>query len=218
LAKNDAVAITMNCLGMGLMDRNMGYPCLGFVRLNNVGMAGVCEADLKSTLTQLIFTYLVGRTGFVSDPVIDLSNSTIVHAHCVAATQMEGIGSHPAAYHIRSHLEDGRGVSLQVKMPIGRPLSMARLIGPDIMLFSTGQAVDSPFVDRGCRSKVTMKVQNIDRFLESWSCGLHRVIFYGDHTRDIKSYCRFAQIRLLHEGIEDLQSEKGLEWEPHVHA
>jgi L-fucose isomerase-like protein len=218
LARHDAVAVTMNCLGMGLMDRGMGYPCLGFVRFNNMGLAGVCEADLKSTMTQLMFTYLVGRTGFVTDPVFDFSNNTIVHAHCVAATQMEGPDTKPSPYHMRSHLEDNRGVSLQVKMPLGRKLSMARLIGTDIMLFSTGEAVDSPFVERGCRSKVSMKVENIDRFLENWSCGLHRVIFYGDHSRDIKSYCRFAQIRLLHEGVDDLKNEKGLEWEPYVHA
>jgi L-fucose isomerase-like protein len=200
------------------MDRGMAYPCLGFVRLNNMGMAGVCEADLKSTMTQLIFTYLAGVPGFVTDPVFDYSNSTIIHAHCVAATQMEGPGTKTSKYHIRSHLEDGRGVSLMVKMPINRPVSMARLIGTDTMLFSTGEAVDSPFVDRGCRTKLTMKVKNIEKFLEQWSCGLHRVVFYGDHERDIRRYCRFAQLRLLQEGVDDLHKVEGLEWEPYVHA
>jgi hypothetical protein len=105
-----------------------------------------------------------------------------------------------------------------VKMPVGRRLSMARLIGTNIMLFSTGDAVDTPFVERGCRSKVAMKVENPEKFLENWSCGLHRVVFYGDHSRDIKSYCRFAGLRLLREGVDDLQHQEGLEWEPHVHA
>jgi L-fucose isomerase-like protein len=218
LLQHRAQAITMNCLGMGLIDRNMGYPCLGFVRLNNQLLAGVCEADLKSTMTQLIFTYLVGRTGFVTDPVFDLSNSTIIHAHCVAATQMEGPNTKPSMYHIRTHLEDNRGVSLMVRMPIGRKVSMARLIGMDNMLFSTGDAVDSPFVERGCRSKLTMRVDNIEKFLSNWSCGLHRVIFYGDHTRDLGRYCRFMKIRLLREGIDDLQNMQGLEWETYVHA
>lgn len=218
LARHQAVAITMNCLGMGLMDRNMGYPCLGFVRFNNAGLAGVCEADLKSTMTQLIFTYLAGRTGFVTDPVFDTSNSTIIHAHCVAATQMQGPDQPPSAYHIRSHLEDGRGASLQVRMPVGDKLTMARLIGTDLLLYSTGDAVDSPFVDRACRSKVTMRVANIDRFLENWSCGLHRVIVYGDHTRDVRRFCRFKNIRLLREGEEDLKNVPGLEWESYVHA
>jgi hypothetical protein len=218
LAQHKAQAVTMNCLGMGLLDRGMGYPCLGFVRFNNQLLAGVCEADLKSTMTQLMFTYLVGRTGFVTDPVFDYSNNTIIHAHCVAATQMQGPDTKPSPYHIRTHLEDGRGVSLQVRLPVGGKVCMARLIGTDIMLFSTGDAVDSPMVDRGCRSKLTMRVDNPERFLENWSCGLHRVVFYGDHTRDLNRYCRFMKIRVLREGAEDLRNVPGLEWETNVHA
>jgi hypothetical protein len=95
---------------------------------------------------------------------------------------------------------------------------MARLIGTDTLLFATGDATDSPFVETGCRTKLTMKVQNPERFIENWSCGLHRVVFYGDHTPDIRRFCRFARVRLLHEGVDDLQKVEGLEWETHVHA
>jgi hypothetical protein len=218
LAEHNAVLVTMNCLGMNLMGRGMGYPCLGFVRLNNLGLGGVCEADLKSSMTHLIFSYLVGKPGFVTDPVFDLSTSSIIHAHCVAATQMEGPDTAAAPYHIRSHLEDGQGASLQVRMPVDRKLTMARLIGTDKLLFATGEATDSPFVEYGCRTKLTMKVENIEQMLENWSCGLHRVVFYGDHTQDVRRFCRFARIRVLHEGVDDLQNVEGLEWEPHVHA
>jgi len=89
---------------------------------------------------------------------------------------MRGPDTAPSPYVMRTHLEDGRGVSLQVQMPVGGKVSMARLIDTDIMLFSTGDAVDSPMVERGCRSKLTMRVDNPERFLENWSCGLHRVI------------------------------------------
>ncbi|HOX55926.1 MAG TPA: hypothetical protein P5205_03400 [Candidatus Paceibacterota bacterium] len=218
LAQHQAVLITMNCLGMGLMDRGMGYPCLGFVRFNNMGLGGVCEADLKSSMTHLIFVNLVGKPGFVTDPVFDVSTSTIIHAHCVAATQMLGPDSKESPYDIRSHLEDGRGASLMVKLPIKQKVTMARLLGTDKMLFSTGDAVDSPFVERGCRTKLTVKVDHIDKFLENWSSGLHRVIFYGDHTRDVQRYCRFARIRLLNEGTDEVQKVDGLDWDPHVHA
>jgi L-fucose isomerase-like protein len=210
--------ITINCLGMGLIDRDMGYPCLGFVRLNNMGLGGVCEADLKSTVTQLIFTHLVGRTGFVTDPCFDYSNNTILHAHCVGATRMEGPDGPAAPYIIRSHLEDNRGAVLQVKMRTGGPVTMARLIGGDALLYSTGQAVDSPLVERGCRTKLAVRVVHPERFLENWSCGLHRVIFYGDHTRDVERFCRFTKIRILREGVEDLRDVPGLEWVPHIHA
>ena len=218
LAEHQAVAVTMNCLGMSLIEKGMGYPCLGFVRLNNAGLGGVCEADLKSTMTHLVFAGLVGRPGFVTDPAFDLSNDTIIHAHCVAATQMQGSDRPSAQYLIRSHLEDYKGASLQVKLPIGEKVTMARLIGADLMLVSTGDAVDSPFAERGCRTKLTTRVQNIERFLENWSCGLHRVVFYGDHTRDIRRFCRFTQVRLVREGIDDLRDVPGLEWEASVHA
>lgn len=218
LARHQAIAVTMNCLGMGLVDRGMGYPCLGFVRMNNAGQCGVCEADLKSTLTQLIFQHLVGRPGFVTDPLFDYATSAIIHAHCVAATRMEGPDGAVSPYVIRSHLEDNKGVSLQVRLPVGQKVCMARLIGTDLMLFSTGDAVDSPFEERACRTKLTMRVANPDRFLENWSCGLHRVVFYGDHTRDIRRFCRFAGIRILREGEDDLRNVPGLEWETHVHA
>jgi hypothetical protein len=63
-----------------------------------------------------------------------------------------------------------------------------------------------------------MKVEHFDRLLHQWSCGLHRVIVYGDHTRDLERFCRFAGVRLLREGQDDLHNVPGLEWEPHVHA
>jgi hypothetical protein len=131
---------------------------------------------------------------------------------------MEGPQSRPAPYIIRSHLEDNAGASLMVKMPVGRKLSMARLIGTDLMLFATGDAVDSPMVERGCRTKLTMRVESIEKMLHNWSCGLHRVVFYGDHARDLERFCRFKGIRLLREGVDDLQHVPGLEWETHIHA
>jgi hypothetical protein len=213
-----AAAITINCLGMGLPDRGMGYPCLGFCRLNSMGLGGICEADLLSTMTHLIFNYLVGRPGFVTDPCFDYSNNTILHAHCVAATKMLGPDGPSHPYIIRSHLEDNKNAVLQVKMPVDQKVSMAKLVGNDLMLFSTGEAIDSPLVDRGCRSKLTVRVEHPEKFMEGWSCGLHRVIFYGDHTRDLERFCRFMQIRLHHEGRDDPHNVPGLNWPPQIRA
>lgn len=218
LREYKADCITINCLGMGLIQKDMGYPCLGFTRLDSMGLGGVCEADLKSSMTHLIFQYLTGKPGFVTDPVFDLSNSTIIHAHCVSPLNMDGPEGEQCAYDIRSHLEDGLGVSLEVKMRIGQPISLARLIGTDHMLFSTGEIVDTPSVDRGCRTKITTKVKNAQHMLENYSCGLHRVVFYGDHTTDLRRFCRFKDIRIVMEEQEDVKQVPGLEWEPYVHA
>jgi L-fucose isomerase-like protein len=218
VATEHASAITINCLGMQLMQRGMGYPCLGFARLNSVGLGGICEADLKSSMTHLIFNYLVGRPGFVTDPCFDYSNNTIIHAHCVSSTKMLGPEGPSHPYILRSHLEDNLGVVLQVKLPVGQKVSMARLIDDDVMLFSTGDAIDSPLVDRGCRTKLTVRVPHPERLLEGWSCGLHRVVFYGDHTRDVERFCKMMQIRMVHEGTGEVGDVPNLTWAPHVHA
>ncbi len=213
-----AAAITINCLGMGLIARDMGYPCLGFCRLNDVGLGGVCEADLKSTMTHLLFLNLVGKPGFVTDPVIDLATNTVIHAHCVAATKMDGVAGPAAPYVIRNHLEDHRGCVLQVKMRIGQKITVSRLIGNDVLLYSTGEIVGTPDVDRGCRTKIAAKVGSAQRFLDNWSCGLHRVLFYGDHTADLHRFCRLKGIRLVNEETDDVHQVPGLEWEPRIHA
>ncbi|MBN1396372.1 MAG: hypothetical protein JW959_15210 [Pirellulales bacterium] len=216
--QEQAAAITINCLNMGLMERNMGYPCLGFSRLNNIGLGGICEADLKSTMTHLIFNYLVGRPGFVNDPCFDYSNGTILCAHCVSPLKMFGPDGPTQPYIIRSHLEDDKSASPQVKLPVNQTVSMAKLIGSDRLLFSTGEAVDSPLLERGCRTKLTIKVKNPKKYLEGWSSGLHRVVFYGDHTRDIERFCRFMKVKLLREGVDDLSNEPGLSWPTRVQA
>jgi len=218
MEEEQADVITINCLGLfsrGLPD---AYPCLGFSRLSSDGLGGICEADLKSTMTHLIFQSLTGKPGFISDPVVDLSNNTIIHAHCVAPLKMDGVEGESCPYIMRSHLEDGKGASLFVRMKIGRKISMARLIGDNLMLFSTGEIVDTPYVDRGCRTKITTKVKDAQKMLDNWSCGLHRVIFYGDHTSDLQRFCLFKDIRLVREGEESLFDLPGLEWETYIHA
>jgi len=213
-----AQSITINCLGSGLIQKGSAYPCLGFSRLSSMGLPGICEADLKTTLTALMFQYLVGKPGFVTDPVIDLSNNTIIHAHCVAPIVMDGPDGKQCPYIIRSHHEDNLGVSLYVRMRLGQKITMARMIGTDVMLFSTGEIVDTPYVERGCRTKITTKVNNAQKFLEDWSCGLHRIIFYGDHGRDIRRLARFLDFKVVEEGVDDVHSVPGLEWDPWVHA
>ena len=195
-----AAAITIDCLLMQLVERDMGYPCLGFSRLNSKGLGGICEADLPSTMTHLIFNYLVGRPGFVNDPTFDFSRDAVHCAHCVAATKMLGPDGPASDYILRSHMEDNRSVAPQVILPVGQTVSMAKLVGADLMLFSTGEAIDSPLLDCGCRTKVTVRMKNPEKLLENWSHGLHRVLVYGDHSRNMERFCRFVQVPLEREG------------------
>ena len=87
MKQHSAQAITINCLGGFYGGHMAAYPCLGFSQLNSDGFVGACEADMKSTLTMLAMSHLVGRAGYISDPVIDTSKNQIIYAHCVAMTR-----------------------------------------------------------------------------------------------------------------------------------
>ncbi len=112
LSRHSAQAITVNCLGGHYSGKITAYPCLGFMQLNNDGFIGACEADKKSTITMLLMTYLTGRPGFISDPVIDTSKNQIIYAHCVAPTKVFGPNGSSNPYHLRSHSEDRRRLRL----------------------------------------------------------------------------------------------------------
>jgi hypothetical protein len=159
-----------------------------------------------------------GRPGFVTDPLFDLSNGTVIHAHCVSATRMDGPDGPQCPYVIRSHLEDSKGASLQVKMRVGQEVTMAKLVsgsppertylaatpreslGANTLLVSTGTITEIPDVDRGCRTKIVTKVRDAQKMLDGWTHGLHRVIFYGNHMADTRRLARFLDLNVVEEG------------------
>jgi hypothetical protein len=55
-------------------------------------------------------------------------------------------------------------------------------------------------VNRGCRTKITVKVDgDIEKLWKNWSNGLHRVTCYGNLTKDLERFCRFAKVKLVNE-------------------
>lgn len=209
IEQEQARAITIRCLGGFLLDE-LGYPCLGFSKLNDQGIVAACEADMQSTLTMLIFGYAFGIPGFISDPVFDTATDTVIHAHCVSATKMNGPAGERAPYIIRSHAERHKGAVLQVKYRKGEPVTCAKLIDLETMtmLISTGQIIDSPDVDRGCRSKMAVKVADARSMLDNWGCGvvkggmvehLHRVLFYGERLQSIKHLAVLMGLNVIEE-------------------
>jgi L-fucose isomerase-like protein len=210
LRREKANAIAIDCLGGFGRGELPAYPCIAFSRLNDVGLYGVCECDLDATMTQLLVTSFSLMPGFVSDPVFDTGRNEVIHAHCVSATAMQGIGRPGSPFIIRSHLEDHKGVSLQVLLPPGGPVTVARFSGPGKFLVSTGEATGNVDDERGCRTKIRTRVANARKFLEGYSAAvdpragtrdlLQRVVFYGDHTEAIDRLGRLLGFRVVREG------------------
>ncbi len=204
LDEEEATAITVDCYGT-MWDKTIklpAYPCLGFTRLNGMGYAGICESDLQSAMTFLIFQGLVGRPGFISDPTMDELTNSIILAHCLGTVKMLGPDKPPARYKIRSVMERQEGVVPQVFFPVGPKATQAKLVSVDQIVYFTGTVVNSPDLERGCRSKITLKLDgSAERLWKNWSYGLHRVTCYGDIVKDLERFCRFTKIKLVNEAV-----------------
>lgn len=199
LEREKANAITIDCLGGFRRGELPAYPCVAWSKLNDQGFYGVCEADLLSTMTQLLLTSFSGKPGFVSDPVFDTSRNEILHAHCVSATAMQGIGSPSLPYIVRSHMEDNKGVSMQVLMPVGDTVTVGKFANPRKFLVSTGDVIGNVDDRRGCRTKFRTRVPLVRKMLENYGSGLHRVVYYGDYVEPIEAMGRLMGFEVVRE-------------------
>jgi len=200
LRKQQANAITIDCLGGFRRGDLTAYPCVAWSKLNDRGLYGVCESDLASTMTQLLVTGYCGRPGFVSDPTFDVSRNEVIHAHCVAATRLHGPTAPASRYILRSHMEDNKGVSVQVKMPEAESVTVGKFRDPKTFLISTGQVLENLDSARGCRTKILTRVTDARRMVEGYTGGLHRVVFFGDHVAAIERMGRLMGFKVIHEG------------------
>jgi hypothetical protein len=184
LKKHGANAITINCLGGFYGGHIHAYPCLGFHELNNEGLVGGCECDVRSTATMVAITALTqGRPGYISDPVIDTAKRRIIYAHCVASNRVFGPEGPPNPFHILTHSEDRKGAAVRSILPPGY-MTTSLQIRPDKkeMLFHQAKAVGNDPDDRACRTKLVAEpAGDIEKLFAEWDrWGWHRVTFYGD--------------------------------------
>ena len=202
LDDEEATVITVDCYGTMYRPLCQGYafPCVGFTRLNDMGLGGICESDLQSAMTHVLFQGLTGRPGFISDPTVDESRNSIILAHCMGTRKMDGPDGPAAPYKLRTIMERQQGVVPQVKMRVGQKVTQAKLVGPDLLPYFVGQIIEAPDVDRGCRTKITVKVDgSAEKLWKNWSYGLHRVTCYGDLTKELEHFCRFQAIEMKNE-------------------
>jgi hypothetical protein len=199
LAKEQATLITVDCYGT-MYHKLPAFPCVGNVRLNDMGLGGICESDLSSALTHILLQGLAGKPGFISDPTMDESVKGIILAHCLGSTRMDGPDGPAAPYKLRTIMERQEGCVPQVTMKVGQKVTQLRFVGVDLIRHFTGKIIDVPDTDRGCRTKITVEIDGDPQKLwQNWSDGLHRQTVYGDITADLQRFCRFKDIKLVYE-------------------
>jgi len=199
LVAERASVMTVDCYGS--MYRQLpAFPCVGFVRLNDMGLGGICESDLSSAMTHILVQGLSGRPGFISDPTMDESVKGIILAHCLGTTKMDGPDGPAAPYRLRTIMERQEGCVPQVRMRTGQKVTQLRVTAEDSIIYFTGTVSAVPDSDRGCRTQITVQVDgDPERLWQNWTDGLHRTTVYGDITQDLKRFCRFKQLKLVQE-------------------
>jgi hypothetical protein len=184
LKRHRANAITINCLGGFYGGHIHAYPCLGFHELNNEGLIGACECDLRSTATMVAMTTLTqGRPGYISDPVIDTANRQIIYAHCVASNRVFGPDGQTNPFEILTHSEDRQGASVRSLLPLGYMTTTLEFAQEKKeVLLHQGKAVANDPDDRACRTKLVVEpFGDIEKLFSMWDqWGWHRVTFYGN--------------------------------------
>ena len=184
MKKHGADAITINCLGGFYGGEIHAYPCLGFHELCNEGLVGACENDLLSTSTMVALKNLTGgRTGFISDPVLDTARRQIIYAHCVAPNRMFGPDGGENPMEILTHSEDRQGASVRSLLPVDYMTTTVELGAfRKELLFHRGRAVENIIEARACRTKLAVEpAGDFEKLFTQWdNFGWHRVTVYGD--------------------------------------
>ena len=203
LAAHGAKAITINCLGGCYSGKLDAYPCLGFMQLQDEGLMGVCENDLDSTITMIVFSALTGgRTGFVSDPVLDMPNRAISYAHCVSTRRFFGPTGPESAFEILTHSEDRKGASVRAYAPLGEPVTTVK-IKPSAkkIVLHTGVVVANDLDDRACRTKIVARVTGDYSKIEiPWNeFGWHRVTFMGEFRGGVEALAKKIGYEVVYE-------------------
>jgi hypothetical protein len=201
MKQHKAQAITVDCLTLFYGGKLPAYPCMGFFQLNNDGLVGACEADLQSTATMLLMTYLTGRPGYISDPVIDTSLNRIIYAHCVAPNRVFGPAGKANPYDIRSHSEDRKGACVRSLMPLGE-MTTTLEFSPTRkeVIIHQAKTTENIDEDKACRTKLAAEVRDIDKLMGEWDqWGWHRVTFYGDLKRPVETLAALAGFKTVWE-------------------
>jgi hypothetical protein len=167
-------------------------------------------------LTMLIFQYALNQPGFLGNAAgVDTAKNAFHLSHCSAPLRMEGPAGPTAAYLLRRHAERRGGAVPEVHYRIGQKITFTKLIHLDTLLVFTGKIIEVPEVpkggERGCRTEIVAEVDDADKLLANWGGGalgasakdyyssLHRVAYYGDHTRSIRHLAHLMGLKVVEE-------------------
>ena len=199
MAAEDANAITMDCLGLIGGRRIPSPPCLAWSKLNDEGVPAACEGDLDAAYTYLLTMNLLGKPGFMQDPVPETVHNTFIGAHCTAPTRLHGFDKPPVPFILRSHSESNLGVAMQVLWEPGARVTICKFEANG-QRFIVGEAtvlenIATPPAG-GCRTSVRAALDDVADTRDTK--GFHQVFLYGEYERQLRAYMQLYGVETAH--------------------
>lgn len=199
MAAENCHGISLDCLPL-VRDRLIPCPpCIAWMRLNDEGSVGACEADWYAAISMRLISLLFDRPGFMQDPAPNTVNNTLMGAHCSCPTKLNGFDKPPEPLILRSHSESEIGVAPQVLWHIGQKVTVMKFgTDPEKIILGTGRVlrnIDTP-PSGGCRTSVELEMDDVPEVRDTK--GFHQLFIYGDLELPLKAYCRLAGIKVEH--------------------
>jgi hypothetical protein len=188
----------MDCLGAVYARKMPTPPCMAWYRFLDHGTPAICEADVNAVMSHTLCCKLLDKPGFMQDPVPETVHNTLIGAHCVCATRLNGYTKPPEPFILRSHSESDVGVSVQVLWKVGQEVTLMQFADPGTMLLGKGKVLrnfETPPAG-GCRTSVELAIDGPADTRDTK--GFHQLFIYGDHVRDFQAYGQMYGIATEH--------------------
>jgi hypothetical protein len=88
---------------------------------------------------------------------------------------------------------------LQVLLPIGETMTVAKFDHPRRFMVSTAEVIGNVESDSGCRTQIRTRVKDAGKMLANFKAGVHRVSYYGDYRGPIEKMGRLMGFEVVHE-------------------
>jgi hypothetical protein len=196
MAAEGCHGISVDCLPLMRDLKIPCPPCMAWLRLNDEGSVGCCEADTNSAISLRLTALLCDRPGFMQDPAPNTVRNTLNGAHCSCPTKLDGFDKPPSPLILRNHSESQLGVSPQVLWRIGQKVTVMEFAGPEKMIVGTGRVlrnIDTP-PSGGCRTSLEIELDDVPDSRDTK--GFHQLFIYGDLQDTFKAYGQLAGIKV----------------------
>jgi hypothetical protein len=169
---------------------------MGFMSLRDEGIPAGCQADLSATLTLMLVQQLFDKPGFQQNASMETERNLYFGAHCTCPSKLAGASNPAEPYVLMSHAEAGWGCVPRVLWRAGQAVTLAQYLPGEkpAMHIYGGTVVGCPDIARtgGCRTNLEMAVDGVEDACDVK--GMHQVIFYGDHAKGLRAFCRMFGI------------------------